>query len=95
MYTCPQRASITAQTMPSMPRAFSAIARSVETPAQVMFRAIASPLTHDTPMRTPVNEPGPADTARQSTSSSVFAESRRTASAIGISVWLCVCFVLM
>ena len=76
-----------------MPRAFSAIARSVETPAQGMFRAIAMPLTQETPMRTPVKEPGPAETAMRSTSSSVRPERRSTLSTIGISVWLCVCFV--
>ena len=47
------------------------MARSVETPAHGMFRVMESPFTQETPMRTPVNEPGPAETAMQVTSSSV------------------------
>lgn len=71
------------------------MARSVETPAHGMFRVMESPFTQETPMRTPVNEPGPAETAMQVTSSSVLFVSFKTDSTIGISVWLCVCFVLI
>ena len=46
-------------------------------------------------MRTPVNEPGPAETAMRSTSPSVRSARRSTLSTIGISVWLCVCFVFI
>ena len=46
-----------------------AIASNVDTPMQGLFCANAIPFTHATPMRTPVKEPGPAETANKSISS--------------------------
>ena len=42
-----------------------AIASNVDTPMQGLFCANAIPFTHATPMRTPVKEPGPAETANK------------------------------
>ena len=63
---------------------------SVEMPAQGFPSPSASPLTAATPMRSPVNDPGPFATAKRSISESfVFAVSSRC-TAIGSSVSLCV-----
>ena len=90
VYTCWQRASITAQTAPEKgsPSARRAIAARVETPIQGLSCAKASPLTAATPIRTPVNEPGPLAIASASISSSVSAASSSIWPIMGISVWL-------
>ena len=47
---------------------FCAIASSVETDTQGFPKAMAIPFTHETPILTPVNEPGPALAAKTSIS---------------------------
>ena len=70
------------------------MASRVETPAQGLSSAIAMPFTQETPMRTPVKEPGPAVTANRSTCSRGTWVQRRSCSTIGMSVWLWVSLVL-
>lgn len=81
---------MTEQITPSKgtPRRFSAIAARVDTAAQGMPRANASPLTAATPMRTPVKEPGPAATASTSISVRAVWLLRSMSCTMGIKVWL-------
>ena len=66
------------------------MASSVETPMQGFSAPQHRPLTVDTPMRTPVKEPGPCATAITSTSDRATAVFFNRSSAIGSSVRLCV-----
>ena len=66
------------------------MASSVDTPMAGFCAPQASPLAVDTPMRTPVNEPGPRATAMASTSASLVSVFFSICSAIGSSVQLCV-----
>ena len=66
------------------------MASSVDTPMAGFCAPQASPLAVDTPMRTPVNEPGPRATAMASTSASLVSVFFSSCSAIGSSVQLCV-----
>ena len=65
-----------------------------ETAAQGVPRATAMPLTAETPMRTPVKEPGPQSTATSPISRSFTPQVSSRPCAIGISVWLCILRVL-
>ena len=71
-----------------------AMASSVETAQHGFPSAIAMPFTLETPMRTPVKEPGPAVTAKRSTSSNAVRVQASSCSTMGMSVWLCVRAVL-
>ena len=64
------------------------MASSVETPTVGRERAKASPLAAATPMRIPVNEPGPAATAMAPRSEVVRSALRSMASTMGIRVRL-------
>ena len=72
------------------------MASSVDTPMAGFCAPQASPLAVDTPMRTPVNEPGPRATAMASTSASLVSVFFSICSALGRegrnrgSVQLCV-----
>ena len=66
------------------------MASSVDTPMAGFCAPQASPLAVDTPMRTPVNEPGPRATAMASTSASLVSVFFSICSTIGSSVQLCV-----
>ena len=61
---------------------------------QGVFEAKASPFTVAAPMRTPVNEPGPAERAKRSISHTLSDSALRADSIIGKSVSLCVFFAL-
>ena len=66
------------------------MASSVETPTAGFCAPQASPFAAETPMRTPVNEPGPCATAISSTSDRETPAFFKRSSAIGSSVRLCV-----
>ena len=55
-------------TSPSQNATFRARAARVDTAAQGLSTAQASPLAAETPIRTPVKDPGPAETATASRS---------------------------
>ena len=81
---------MTGHTSPSKgsPSRFLAIAASVDTAAQGLSPGKAIPLTAAIPIRNPVKEPGPAETASRSISSSVSAAPRSMDSTMGSRVWL-------
>ena len=67
---------------------FRAMASRVETAAQGLSAAKASPLAAETPMRMPVKDPGPAATATASQSRTVRPVFFSMASTMGIRVRL-------
>ena len=78
-----------AQTMsPPKNATFLARAARVDTAAQGLSAAQASPLAAETPMRTPVKDPGPAETAITSRSAAVISVLRKSSSTRGIRVRL-------
>jgi len=89
-YTCCARASRIGQITPSNSGTFIARASSASIPMQGLPAACESALTVDTPMRTPVNEPGPTTAPKRSISSIFIPVMASAASTIGISRWLCV-----
>ena len=56
------------QISPAKPATFQAMEAKVEQPAQGNSAAQARPLAVETPMRSPVKDPGPAATAMRSSS---------------------------
>ena len=69
---------------------FQAMAASVDTPIAGFSEPQHSPFTAATPMRMPVNEPGPRATATASTSASFVSVFFSRSSTMGSSVRLCV-----
>ena len=67
-YTCDRRASNMGASVPLKPHAPYASASSASTPMQRAPTECANALTVVTPMRTPVNEPGPTAHANRFTS---------------------------
>ena len=63
-------------------------------PQQGVLLGNARPFTQETPMRTPVKEPGPAEIAISPKSSTVFSKERSRFFTMGIKVLLCVSLVL-
>jgi N4-gp56 family major capsid protein len=66
-----------------------AIASKVDTPYTGLFFAYAKPLTLATPMRSPVNEPGPTVVANTSISEMSISRLSRSRSVITIMFWEC------
>ena len=64
------------------------MASRVERPQQGVLWGKARPLTQDTPMRTPVKEPGPSATATAVTSVTVLPHWFSRSWAMTIRVWL-------
>ena len=64
------------------------MASRVETPQQGVLFGKANPFTQETPMRTPVKEPGPAETASREKSCQDYPKAWSRLSAIGSRVWL-------
>ena len=77
-----------AQSSPSRPARFQAMASRVEHPAQGSWAAQARPLAVATPMRSPVKDPGPAATAMRSKSATVRPQWASSSSVMGRRVWL-------
>ena len=73
-------------TSPSQKATFRAKAARVDTAAQGLSQA--NPLAAETPMRTPVKDPGPAETAITSKSAAVISVLRKSSSTRGIRVRL-------
>ena len=71
------------------------MASSVDTPQQDLLSGKASPLMQATPIRTPVKEPGPAETANKFISFTDSPAQSNAAFAMGSSVWLWVCRVFI
>ncbi len=71
------------------------MASRVERPQQGVLWGKARPLTQDTPMRTPVKEPGPWVTAKRWKSPGDFPRLCSRPWTMGSRVWLWVCFVFM
>ena len=69
---------------------FQAMAARVETPIAGFCAPQHRPFTAATPMRMPVNEPGPRATATASTSASFVSVFFKRSSTMGSSVRLCV-----
>ena len=76
--------------MPSVSRILNASASSVDTPIHGFPEAKARPFIVALPMRTPVNEPGPAEQVKISMSFTVSESEESIRSIIGKSVSLCV-----
>ena len=66
----------------------SAMLSRVDTPYTGSDPPQAKPLAAETPMRTPVKEPGPAATASAVTSAAVLPQAFSRSSAMTINVWL-------
>ena len=77
-------------TSPSQKDTFRARAARVDTAAQGLSAAQASPLAAETPMRTPVKDPGPAETATASRSAALMPVffSRSSTRGIRVRLWV-------